>query len=76
MTITAKFSTICPVCGQRIATGQKVNWIRGSAAQHVSCPVAAAPAVPSVPQRGMGAAWGQRPSRMSRREYEFSRDDN
>lgn len=40
MTITAKFSTICPVCGQRITTGQQVNWTRGSAAQHVSCPSA------------------------------------
>lgn len=37
MTITAKFSTICPCCNGRIEVGSKVEWSKGSKARHVSC---------------------------------------
>jgi len=43
MTITAKFTSICPVCNVRITPGTKVEWSRGSQARHVAC-TAAAPA--------------------------------
>lgn len=37
MTITARFSSQCPVCGQRIGKGSRVEWERGSMARHVEC---------------------------------------
>ena len=37
MTITAKFSTICPCCNGRIEAGTKVEWTKGSKARHVGC---------------------------------------
>jgi hypothetical protein len=40
MIISAKFSSVCPDCGQRIAVGAKVNWSRGAKARHVNCPIA------------------------------------
>jgi len=49
MTITAKFSSICPCCNGRINAGEKVEWSRGRKARHVRCagspvsPEAAAP---------------------------------
>lgn len=47
MTITAKFSTICPCCNQRIEAGSKVEWTKGSKARHVAC--AAKPGATSAP---------------------------
>ena len=37
MIITAKFASVCPVCSQRIAVGEKVEWSKGSKAAHVAC---------------------------------------
>jgi hypothetical protein len=38
MTITAKFESRCPKCGELIIPGSKVNWERGRPASHVACP--------------------------------------
>jgi hypothetical protein len=43
MTITARFSSICPNCRQPISVGERVEWSRGHAAQHVTCQPAARP---------------------------------
>ena len=51
MTITAKFSTICPCCSKSIAPGSKVEWTKGSPARHVTCK---APAVDARPYTGWG----------------------
>lgn len=40
MTITAKFSSKCPSCHRQINVGERVEWTRGQAAQHVQCVVA------------------------------------
>lgn len=37
MTITAKFASTCPACGQSIAVGQSIEWERGSKARHTDC---------------------------------------
>lgn len=37
MTITAKFSSICPCCNNRIEAGTKVEWTKGNKARHVAC---------------------------------------
>ncbi len=37
MTITAKFSTVCPRCGQRIQVGEKIEWEKGKKATHLVC---------------------------------------
>jgi len=42
MTITAKFASVCPCCGERIQPGTTVEWQRGSAARHVACSAGAA----------------------------------
>ena len=44
MTISAKFSTICPVCHGRIAIGDEIEWSKGSPAKHEACDRAAAKA--------------------------------
>lgn len=38
MTITAKYSSVCVACKQRIAVGSKVSWSRGCPATHIVCP--------------------------------------
>jgi len=68
MTITAKFSSICPCCSVRIAVGSKVEWSKGSPARHVACassPVASRPAAATPSRnwdpnmfRGRGSARG------------------
>ncbi len=40
MIIVAKFSSMCPKCGQSIDPGSKVEWSKGSKASHVTCPSA------------------------------------
>jgi predicted nucleic acid-binding Zn ribbon protein len=51
MTITAKFPSICPVCGGAISPGQQVEWERGQKARHTDCGAAAsAPAAPAAPR--------------------------
>ncbi len=37
MLITAKFASTCPVCGQAIAIGEKVEWGKGQKASHITC---------------------------------------
>lgn len=37
MIITAKFASVCPCCSQRIVTGSRVEWSKGSPAKHVDC---------------------------------------
>lgn len=37
MTITAKFSSFCPRCHQRIEAGERVEWNPGEKARHASC---------------------------------------
>jgi hypothetical protein len=37
MTITAKFSSICPNCNMQIAAGERVSWTAGSKASHIVC---------------------------------------
>jgi hypothetical protein len=37
MVITAKFPSVCPCCSVRIEPGSKVEWGKGSPAQHVDC---------------------------------------
>lgn len=37
MTITAKFSSVCPSCGQTISAGDQVEWMRGTQATHAGC---------------------------------------
>lgn len=43
MTISAKFSSGCRVCGGRIAVGDRIEWTRGEPAVHAAC-VASRPA--------------------------------
>ncbi len=50
MTITAKFSTVCPSCGARIEAGEKVEWAKGSKARHVRCVTAGGKTAPSAPK--------------------------
>lgn len=49
MTITAKFSSICPCCNGRIEAGTKVEWSKGSKARHITC--AQQPFAASTPSR-------------------------
>ena len=50
MTITAKFSSVCPSCGGAISPGQQVEWEKGQKARHTDCSTAAAaPASPAAP---------------------------
>lgn len=37
MTITAKFSGICPCCNTAIRAGEQVEWTKGSKARHPRC---------------------------------------
>jgi hypothetical protein len=37
MTITAKFTSRCPVCGGQIQPGDRVEWQRGEKARHLKC---------------------------------------
>lgn len=37
MTITARFSSICPICKCPISIGAQVNWVKGNKATHTSC---------------------------------------
>lgn len=49
MVITAKFASVCPVCGGRIAVGTSVEWSKGERAAHVACKAgAAAPVAPKA----------------------------
>lgn len=53
MTITARYASTCPTCGQPITPGQAVEWERGAKARHTECPSAgSAPATSSAPQGG------------------------
>ena len=38
MTITARFPGRCSRCGGVIAVGQQIDWTRGGASSHVTCP--------------------------------------
>lgn len=38
MEITAKFNSICPVCGTSINVGDKCEWEKGRKARHIECP--------------------------------------
>lgn len=49
MTITAKFNSVCPCCGNRISAGEKVEWTKGSKAHHVAC--ASKPGAKAVPNQ-------------------------
>lgn len=46
MTITARFASQCGRCGQAIAVGSQINWVRGQKATHIACP---APKVEQAP---------------------------
>ena len=59
MTITAKFSTICPCCNVRIAAGTKVEWTKGSPARHVACVGSAVSPAPRRTVRRTGASYGR-----------------
>ena len=37
MTITAKYASTCPTCGQGIRPGDQVAWARGEKARHAAC---------------------------------------
>ena len=37
MTITAKFSGKCSVCGGAISVGARVEWTKGEGARHTTC---------------------------------------
>jgi hypothetical protein len=50
MTISAKFASQCPVCGQRIYVGTKIEWSKGERARHTICPTGAAKA-PAAPRK-------------------------
>ena len=39
MTIIAKYNGKCPSCGAAIRAGTRVEWRRGSKAQHTQCAV-------------------------------------
>ena len=63
MTITAKFSTICPCCNTRITAGSKVEWTKGSPARHVACAGSAPAAKPTTYSGRIESsrrAWGAR----------------
>ena len=47
MVITARFSSVCPDCGSRIAAGSKVEWRKGDKARHVNCSNTSTPALES-----------------------------
>lgn len=50
MTITARFSSVCPACSQKIQPGQPVEWARGQKARHAACDIAGTtPIVASQP---------------------------
>lgn len=44
MTITAKYTSRCPLCSNSITPGDQVEWQRGEKARHTKCPAVAAPA--------------------------------
>lgn len=56
MIIQAKFASTCPKCGHPIPVGEKIEWVRGAKATHVTCPTTssapprttAAPKIPAV----------------------------
>jgi hypothetical protein len=37
MTITARFSSVCPACSGRIRAGEQINWRKGTKATHLDC---------------------------------------
>jgi uncharacterized protein DUF6011 len=49
MTINARFESTCPLCGNRIAIGDQVNWERGQKATHLQCPPRRIHSAPSAP---------------------------
>jgi hypothetical protein len=49
-TITARYASICPTCGQAINPGDKVEWQRGAKATHTACPSAVAKSAPKTPR--------------------------
>jgi hypothetical protein len=61
MIITAKFASTCSCCRQPIAVGSKIEWSKGSPAQHESCArtagagvIASAPVARSTYRRSYG----------------------
>ena len=53
MTITAKFAGTCRKCGGRIKVGEKIEWEKGTGAQHMECTSKPAPALNSPPSTAM-----------------------
>lgn len=45
-TMSARFSTVCPLCRNRIAVGEQINYVSGTPAAHAVCPITVA--VPTV----------------------------
>lgn len=60
MTITAKYSSICPACGHGIIPGTQVEWSKGTKARHTSCPVGSV-AIPKA-QRSIRSRKGTPPA--------------
>jgi hypothetical protein len=48
MSITARYSSVCPTCNQPISPGDQVEWQRGAKAIHVVCPAGTASAAPAA----------------------------
>lgn len=71
MTITAKFRSTCPVCGQFIHAGDRVEWVKGTPAVHARChgkaatkPATTAPRTRNAqPALQTGEQYVSRPSR-------------
>ncbi len=47
--IRARYGSTCAACGGRIEPGDLIEWSRGAAARHVTCPTRQAPAAPATP---------------------------
>ena len=57
MTITAKYASRCATCGQPIAPGTQIEWVKGSPVRHTQCPPAGtAPTTPNAAPASSGPA--------------------
>lgn len=67
MIITAKYTSTCPRCNERINSGDSVEWERGSKARHVTCLTARSKRAASAPLIACAPGGIQHPAGTNRR---------
>src|SRR5688572_29691290 len=80
MTITARFSSICPVCRTEIAAGARVEWNRGERARHLACANPAAGTFQAAADAAPAPRWSfsdavETPAEREARYVRYDNDD-